>query len=55
MNKLTIEHLLYELRLLGGDREADHLEADRLLLEYIDDPEVTKAFENIPKWYGYLV
>lgn len=34
------------------DPEADHLNADELLLEFINDPEVTKAFEYIEKWYA---
>lgn len=29
-----------------------HEKADQLLLDYIDDPEVTNAFYNINKWYG---
>lgn len=29
----------------------DHEQADQLLLEYINDPEITKAFYNIEKHY----
>lgn len=33
--------------------EADgHEAADALLLEYINDSEVTKAFKSIDKWYS---
>lgn len=32
--------------------ERCHLRADRLLLEYIDDPAVTAAFEKVPRWYS---
>lgn len=34
------------------DREAAHLEHDAALLSYIDDPEVTEAFEAQIKWYA---
>lgn len=36
----------------GGDPEANHEEADDLLLRYIDDPGVTEAFRAIKKWYA---
>lgn len=29
-----------------------HIEADKLLLAYIGDEEVTKAFRAIEKWYA---
>lgn len=32
--------------------EGDHVEADKLLLEYINDPEVTRLFNEIEKWYA---
>lgn len=35
-----------------GDKECDHSRADGLLLEFIDDPKVSEAFENIDKWYA---
>lgn len=31
--------------------EYKHAEADDLLLEYINDPEITEAFDSIDKWY----
>lgn len=34
------------------DVEADHARQDELLLEYINDPEVTKIFEDSEKWYA---
>ena len=47
------EELLKKLRdVSGGDQEADHGMADDALLEYIGDEEITKAFEDIPKWYA---
>lgn len=36
----------------GYDPEADHIEADKLLLAFIDDGEVAAAFEAIAKWYA---
>ena len=29
-----------------------HEDADQLLLDFIDDPEVTNAFYHIDKWYA---
>jgi hypothetical protein len=48
------DELLAELRKLtkGGDEEINHCRADSLLLEFIDDPEVTEAFDAIDKWYA---
>ena len=34
------------------DKEYNHIDADNLLLEYINDTDVTKAFNNIKKWYA---
>lgn len=34
------------------DPESDHADADDLLLELIDDQEVTDAFNAIRKWYA---
>lgn len=34
------------------DCEADHREADNLLLALIDDPEISAAFRVIRKWYA---
>jgi hypothetical protein len=34
------------------DVENNHDRADQLLLKYIDDPEITKAFDSIEKWYS---
>ena len=28
-----------------------HIKADKLLLEYINDKEVTELFNKLPKWY----
>ena len=34
------------------DEEENHHKADRFLLEYINDSEVTTLFDNIKKWYA---
>lgn len=44
--------LLLLLRTNFNDPEGDHLDADRALLKYINDPEITEAFNNIKKWYS---
>lgn len=36
----------------AGDPEVVHAEHDKLLLEYIDDKEVTAIFEMSEKWYA---
>lgn len=36
----------------GGDLELNHINADNLLLKYIDDVEVSNAFDEIEKWYS---
>lgn len=51
---MTKAELLASLRALHGDRdtEAAHSLADDLLVEYIDDPEITEAFKAVEKWYA---
>lgn len=34
------------------DCEERHIEADRLLVEYINDPEVTILYDTICRWYA---
>ncbi len=36
----------------SSDTEIVHLEADRLLLELIDDSEISDIFNNLEKWYA---
>ena len=52
--KLTKERLLKRLRVCEEDldEEVAHIRADELLVEYIDDEEITKAFDAIGKWYA---
>lgn len=46
------ETLIEKLRKLGEGPEEDHMRADELLLDYIEDADVRATFEAIPKWYG---
>lgn len=34
------------------DQECDHIKADELLLQYINDENITRIFESIDKWYA---
>jgi len=34
------------------DTETSHINADGLLLEFIDDEEISAAFNKVPKWYA---
>jgi hypothetical protein len=54
MDKPTRDELLTKLRELakGGDTEAVHCDADDLLIEYINDPEIEEAYNAVPKWYA---
>jgi len=51
MNK---QELLIILKDEAGndDLEVAHSNADEALLKFINDPEITKAFDNIDKWYA---
>jgi hypothetical protein len=49
---MTKQELLEKLLSLNtGDEELDHVNADRFLLNYIDDPDISRAFFSIPKRY----
>lgn len=52
---MTRDELLESLRELAKeerDCESSHSAADEALLAFINDEEVTKAFESIRKWYS---
>lgn len=55
---MKIEELIERLLKIKDKQEDDmdcsddHMEADHLLLEYIDNEEVSEAFESIEKWYS---
>ena len=54
---MTKEELIKKLKeeCNTDDPEMDHIKADRLLLEFIDDELVTEAFKNIEMWYAQIV
>ena len=51
---LSKEELIAKLKVLNNERntEVAHMVADKLLLEYINDPEITEAFTKVNKWYS---
>jgi len=51
MDKKELIRNLNKLR-KGNDVEHSHGEADRLLIEYINDEDIKKAYEKIQKYYG---
>ena len=36
----------------SSDPEVSHVEADTIILEYIGDKDIKKAFDAIEKWYA---
>jgi hypothetical protein len=48
---MSKSELLEQLRDLEGG-EFDHMVADQLLIDYINDSEITEAYEAIEKWYA---
>lgn len=51
---MTKEELIVKLKECSenGDLEQAHIDADDALLEYINDPEITQAFNSCEKWYS---
>lgn len=50
---MTKEELVEKLKACKNNAtEEGHIEADCLLLEYINDPDVTAAFRALNKWYA---
>jgi len=49
---MTREELIKILEMDTNDIEADHANADRALLEFINDASITAAFNKIGKWYA---
>jgi len=52
MDKKEVIEELKKIVKNGGDTELDHSDADALLLEYINDKEIEKAYDEIDKWYA---
>lgn len=51
---LTLDGLIDILKQLvdNGDIEMRHVHADEALLQYINNEEVTKLYNNLYKWYA---
>lgn len=52
---MTITKLIEGLKLieeLNGDPDIAHEKADNMLIDYIGNDEVTKAYQDIKKWYA---
>lgn len=51
---MTKEELLVELKKYNndGDIEDNHMNADSLLLKFINDEDIRKAYDKIHKWYA---
>ena len=53
--KLSKRKLIEKLQKIRGssdDIEEGHIDADSLLLEYIDDENISEAYSAIEKWYA---
>lgn len=48
----TLKGINYAQECDDGDPEEDHMDADRALLQYINNEEVTELFHNLKKWYA---
>ena len=53
--KITKTQLIKWLTELAEDEDFEqaHLTADDLLLKFIDDKEVTKAYSKVKRYYGW--
>lgn len=51
---MTKEKLIEELKKceLNGDTECAHSNADDLIIEYINDPEIKAAYDAVDKWFA---
>ena len=51
---MTKAELIEKLKKLSEMRDSEqaHIDADKLLLDFIGDPEIKDAFDDIPKWYA---
>lgn len=50
------EELMDKLKSLAAmndkDVEMNHVHADEALIEFIDDPEIAKAYNKIKRWFA---
>ena len=51
MTRAKLLERLRELKDCGASEDA-HIEADKALLEFINDQSVTDAFKEIERWYA---
>ena len=52
MNKEELIKKLKEYQDAGWNLEEPHVNADKALLKYINDPEITEEYNKIDKWYA---
>lgn len=53
MDEAKRKALLDFLNSEGGDPEADHSRAEKMLLDYLGDEEITEAWKNTPQTWWY--
>jgi hypothetical protein len=51
LDRAALLHLLRDLQ-STREPESAHAVADRALLAYINDPDITEAYGAVPKWYA---
>lgn len=50
---MTKQELIEKLKNIKGyDIEVNHVEADELLLDFINDKDINEAYGDIEKWYA---
>ncbi len=53
MTKLELIGKLRTIRILHEDNpEMAHIEADKVILQYIDDDDITHEYDEVEKWYS---
>jgi hypothetical protein len=52
MSKEAVIQRLNEIAINSDDKEINHALADKLLLAFINDEEITAAYNKIEKWYA---
>ena len=54
---MTKDELIAKLQMIalawnGPSPEQGHVKADNAVLEYINDPEIKQAYDQVRKWYS---
>ena len=52
MTKKELLKKLKEIEQKNGDHEKTHVLADVLILQYINDPEITELHAKLSPWYA---